>query len=285
MGIRFLCSSCGHKLNVKSFLAGKRGVCPQCGCGLDIPLESQISKQAPHAGANGGATAASATAPVVTVPPLDVVTDRESAAPQISVPTAAPREKVKKPPSRSAAAEEPTLPAIGAGSDSGPLSVPMKPAQPIQPAVPVQPAQPIQPEAAVASPVQAAPPDPIDEAPDAIWYVRPPTGGQYGPARGEIMRKWIGEGRVSADSLVWREGWNDWCSASDLFASLGAGVTPPVPAPAAPATFAGPSAPTSTASSLRPRRRNSTALAVTVVAVLGLMCVTLFVALILILVN
>jgi hypothetical protein len=46
MGIRFLCANCGHKLNVKSFLAGKRGVCPQCGGGLDIPYESQISKQA-----------------------------------------------------------------------------------------------------------------------------------------------------------------------------------------------------------------------------------------------
>ena len=279
MGIRFLCSSCGHKLNVKSFLAGKRGVCPQCNCGLDIPLESQISNEAPRAGAVSVATAVSGTTSAETVPPPEIVTDREPVEPQIPVPTATPREKVKKPPSRSAAAEEPTLPAIGSASDSGPLSVPMQPAQPIQVA------QPIQPEAAVAAPVQAAPPDPIDEAPDGIWYVRPSTGGQYGPARGEIMRKWIGEGRVSADSLVWREGWNDWCTASDIFASLGAGVTPPVPAPAAPAAFAGPSTPNSTASSLRPRRRNSTALAVTVVAVLGLMCVTLFVALILILVN
>lgn len=42
MGIRFLCPSCRHKLNVKPFLAGKRGVCPNCGAGLDIPLESQI---------------------------------------------------------------------------------------------------------------------------------------------------------------------------------------------------------------------------------------------------
>jgi hypothetical protein len=149
----------------------------------------------------------------------------------------------------------------------------------------VEPMQPIQPEAAIASPVSAARPDPIDEAPDAIWYVRPPSGGQYGPARGDIMRKWIGEGRVSADSLVWREGWDDWCTASDVFASLGAGVTPPVPAPATPATFASPSAATSSAASARPRRRNSTALAVAVVTVLGLMCVMLFIALIVILVR
>jgi hypothetical protein len=213
------------------------------------------------------------------MPSPEIATSNDAAGPRISVPTAGARDKVKKPPSRSVAAEEPTLPAIASVSDSGPLCVPMQQAQP------VQPAQPSQAEVAPVSPIQVAPQDPIDEAPDAIWYVRPPTGGQYGPARGEIMRKWIGEGRVSADSLVWREGWNDWCTASDVFAALGAGVTPPVPAPVAPASFAAASAPTSTASSLRPRRRNSTALAVTVVAVLGLMCVTLFVALILILVN
>lgn len=36
MGIRFLCPN-GHKLNVKTFLAGKRGVCPRCGAKFDIP--------------------------------------------------------------------------------------------------------------------------------------------------------------------------------------------------------------------------------------------------------
>ena len=36
MGIRFRCPN-GHKLNVKSFLAGKRGVCPDCGQTFRIP--------------------------------------------------------------------------------------------------------------------------------------------------------------------------------------------------------------------------------------------------------
>ena len=39
MGIRFRCPN-GHKLHVKSFQAGKRGRCPQCGVKLLIPLES-----------------------------------------------------------------------------------------------------------------------------------------------------------------------------------------------------------------------------------------------------
>ena len=40
MGIRFTCPN-GHKLNVKSFQAGMRGICPHCGVGVDIPLESR----------------------------------------------------------------------------------------------------------------------------------------------------------------------------------------------------------------------------------------------------
>jgi hypothetical protein len=64
------------------------------------------------------------------------------------------------------------------------------------------------------------PADPISEAPEMIWYVRPPSGGQFGPATGELMRTWLTEGRVSADSLVWREGWRDWQEAGTVFPKL-----------------------------------------------------------------
>jgi hypothetical protein len=37
MGIRVTCPNCGRSLNVKSFLAGKRGVCPDCQAKFDIP--------------------------------------------------------------------------------------------------------------------------------------------------------------------------------------------------------------------------------------------------------
>jgi hypothetical protein len=40
MGIRFSCPN-GHKLNVKNFLAGKRGVCPQCGAKFVIPMPTE----------------------------------------------------------------------------------------------------------------------------------------------------------------------------------------------------------------------------------------------------
>jgi hypothetical protein len=40
MGIRFLCPN-GHRLNVKSFLAGKRAICPDCGARVVVPSESE----------------------------------------------------------------------------------------------------------------------------------------------------------------------------------------------------------------------------------------------------
>ena len=45
MGIRFICPSCDNKLNVKSYLAGKRGICPKCDARIRIPLESDSENQ------------------------------------------------------------------------------------------------------------------------------------------------------------------------------------------------------------------------------------------------
>lgn len=125
------------------------------------------------------------------------------------------------------------------------------------------------------------PPDPIAEAPEAVWYVRPPSGGQYGPARGEVMRKWVDDGRVSGDSMVWREGWPDWRDAAEMFPHLAAMGTPQIPAPIAYA----PSTPQSPLSSRRypaNRRNQSYAWAVTSVVVLGLMSLALLVTLLLV---
>jgi hypothetical protein len=39
------------------------------------------------------------------------------------------------------------------------------------------------------------------------------------------MRRWLQEGRVSRECLVWREGWADWKSAADVFAQQLGGST------------------------------------------------------------
>jgi hypothetical protein len=68
----------------------------------------------------------------------------------------------------------------------------------------------------------------------AAWYVRPASGGQFGPVDTAGFRQWIGEGRVAADAWVWRTGWSDWRPGVEAVRSLGATKrrTPP-PAPVA----------------------------------------------------
>jgi hypothetical protein len=53
MGIRFLCPS-GHKLNVKTFLAGKRAICPECGAKVIVPdLPAESAAELPATGEIG----------------------------------------------------------------------------------------------------------------------------------------------------------------------------------------------------------------------------------------
>jgi len=105
------------------------------------------------------------------------------------------------------------------------------------------------------------------------------------------MRKWVSEGRVSADSLVWREGWPDWKNAGSLFTELGGGQTaavPPQPAhsqPAGPQVGSSPSGPGVPALGSAPartyaRRRSNNSLAVILVVLLTLASLGLFAILI-----
>ena len=173
MGIKFFCPN-GHKLNVKAFLAGKRGICPDCGVKFSIPLESTRGR-----GAKKAVAGAQVPAPSAKVPAQGEV------------------------PAQGAVATVPT---------------------------PVAPA-----------PVIAAV-DPLDASPNAVWYVRPSTGGQYGPANAEVIRRWIAEGRVNAESLVWQAGWADWKKASGVFPKYGASASGSAALTSAPVVAAAPAA-------------------------------------------
>ena len=52
MGIRFYCPN-GHKLNVKEFQAGRRGICPFCGSRTQIPMQSTRPSGKTRRGAGG----------------------------------------------------------------------------------------------------------------------------------------------------------------------------------------------------------------------------------------
>lgn len=209
MGIRFFCPN-GHKLHVKSFQAGHRGICPYCGATIEIPFTSTrgTSKSA----------VADKTSRSASSSPDEGTINLNAIAPSSPSPSASPAESSF----------------VSHGMDqeivlSAPLdravSVPHLPTGTTTSEV-VSPANTISPSLTApysgnnaSSPV-SSPVDPFAEAPTAVWYVRPVSGGQYGPASGDIMKSWLNEGRVAKDSFVWREGWPDWKEAQNVFEQL-----------------------------------------------------------------
>jgi hypothetical protein len=176
MGIKFHCPN-GHKMNVKTFLAGKKGTCPKCGVTVQVPMASE----------GEAAPATQAKAAVAAGPVLAETLVDESAYPATG--TAA---------SAAAAGDFPSTHASGGGTNGK-----------------------FVPELAE-TPMPAA----IAQNPLLLWYTCTPTGDRYGPVSGEVLNKWLGEGRVSAKSLVWREGWAEWQRASTVFPSLNPNAAP-----------------------------------------------------------
>jgi hypothetical protein len=221
MGIRFLCPN-GHRLNVKSFLAGKRGICPHCNAKFEIPFESVAAAPPPPAtAASSGASARERSA----------ARDETARSVSASIPASAP--------SHITLASAPASSSKQSTAESHPVGGAIPAVQAAGfPVEPVSEAAAIDPVAPAVVPVL---PDPIAEAPSAVWYVRTNAGGQFGPARGEMMRQWLDERRVGPDYLVWREGWPEWKRASAVFAKLattgailpGGPSGPVAPAPAA----------------------------------------------------
>jgi hypothetical protein len=303
MGIKFHCPSCDKRLHVKSFLAGKPGFCPQCQAKLIVPTESE-PKRAHAVEAGGSAILSAPTAPM---------SNEGEASPALAPHTAGNGQgKLHAPVSPVVPAGLPAIqpaPAYAASPTPAPV-IPTAMATPVTATAPYQanvvfPAgmptgvgvagagQPATPAAYATAPgyvtpttapapvaaMPAAVIDPIAEAPQAVWYVRPPAGGQYGPAAGDVMRKWLAEGRVSAEALVWREGWPDWRKGARVFPSLAPTTAVAPVSPGAPVTSAVPSPAAARRTARPPRKRNSTALAVTAIVVLLLASIGLLIGL------
>jgi hypothetical protein len=133
---------------------------------------------------------------------------------------------------------------------------------------------------------QSAVPQPV------VWYVRPASGGQVGPLADAALAAQIADGRVVADTYLWRPGWDNWQLAADAPHDLPAQILPTtiLPAPAAllaspslagdlPATLAEPvvadaiAAPTALddiavlPAAVAPRRKHQTPIAVTILLI------------------
>lgn len=246
MGIRFYCPN-GHKLNVKEFQAGKKGICPYCGAKIRIPLESTRKS----------------SRELAEDPEMEVVggdVDLPEALPAMPEPAATSQVAAQQPVAQTQQPQAPVQP------QQPVVQQPVQPQQPVQQPIPEQPVAPI---------------DPLAEAPGAVWYVRPVSGGQFGPASADVMRQWLVQGRISGDSLVWREGWPDWLDAGVVFPQLSSGSpkAPPVEPPAQVAT----QAPSYTQMPVSPQqpvspypiRRRSNSSAIIVVVLLSVLVITL----------
>jgi len=288
MGIRFHCSECRERLHVKDFLGGKRGVCPKCHSSIWIPERS------------GLAVAGEADAE----PESDGRTDQEYSAegvnkasshgaqPQRATPNGALRgagpgsstaiadegpsvaNETSRTSRRARGGEEKSVPVPDRGEtarrsrDPAPESVPRHP-QSVSAPMPQTPAA-----------------DPFVQGAAVVWHVRPASGGQYGPADGATMKKWVGEGRVPVDALVWRSDWSQWRRAGDeLTGYLPAVVPAPgpahvVPAHVVPAPVARAVEAAGKLARINDLKRRRRAQWIAVVAVLSCVAVVLIVALI-----
>lgn len=198
MGIRFRCHQCGHELHVKDFQGGKRSRCPECETKFRIPAESADYSIPLDASQRGDSTVASSSQ--ATSSTQATVSD-QVASTGLATGTL-PAKSVLAHSSPSDVETE-----VGAQDDA-----PQELDQESEPTAPVSP--------------QA-----ILEAPGATWYVRPPAGGQYGPAPANIFCEWLAENRVTRESLVWRDGWPQWLVAGEVFADyFGPALTPTSPA-------------------------------------------------------
>lgn len=205
MGIKFLCPN-GHKLHVKSFLASQRGVCPKCGEKFLVPAQSLPDIRVESLGAKDSKRkAAAATSPANRS--LGAALASEDFAPEQDLGDAGDLTTAGD--VVSARDVIPTNDSAGAvrGKESGRDSA----------------------FAPAPSPLVAADDDPIAQAPGAMWYVRIANGEQFGPAQGDLMQRWLNEGRVAGDSLVWREGWAEWATAGKIFRQLSLDSAPAVP--------------------------------------------------------
>lgn len=184
MGIRFACHVCEQKLNIKSDLAGRRGICPACSGRFRIPLQDAEKST-----------------------PIEEDSDSSSFENKSDESDQDENHSVQERSEQDGNIPNGNLP-------NG------------EPAAPGPPATP--PEANSSSSVKPAPatqppPQPatiLDDDDDGTWYVRPPSGGQYGPATSELLKEWIAEGRIAATSLLWRDGWPQWRDASEALPEL-----------------------------------------------------------------
>jgi hypothetical protein len=212
---------CNQPLHVKDFQAGKRGKCPKCQGSFRVPAkDSDFSL----------AVEESAAIPVIGKSTVQSkLKSKASSVLDAKMPE-------KKPLAKSVSPPRPDPRTVSTESASVQSTSQIKPKDTLTEKPAEKPTEKPLEADALTMPASLLP------LLDVRWFVRPPSGGQYGPATTQMLLDWIGQKRVTADSLLWREGLTTWVSARELVpepfggqSSSGNAVShdirPPVPAP------------------------------------------------------
>lgn len=188
MGIRFVCHLCSFALHVKDFQAGKRGKCPNCNGSFRIPdKDASYSSALVDSPDNPAVAKIRDSFKKVNKTKTTKLVKKSSGSIAITLETSsATTSEVWKEPKVS--------------SDSSASTPSKAESKPTGPAM--------------------AMPAVLTHAVDAKWFVRPPSGGQFGPAPSQMIMNWIAESRVTADSFLWRDGLAQWQLASELVPEL-----------------------------------------------------------------
>jgi DNA-directed RNA polymerase subunit RPC12/RpoP len=196
VGIRFRCHHCEHELNLKNFQAGRRARCPSCSGRFRVPTSSQDFSMPLEESEQELASTSLGTG--------------QTSAGQAAANRGAADFELRQP-SGQLGSLAGAAPETGEAAGSSAAGEALRAIAEARTPNSEQGAR------------QAAPggleqlPRAIAEAPQAVWYVRPPSGGQYGPADGQVFFQWMKENRVARDALVWRDGWPQWQVAAEAF--------------------------------------------------------------------
>jgi GYF domain 2 len=196
MGIKFYCPN-GHKVNVKSFLAGKKGLCPKCGVRVDIPLQSVSQSQSTATSANGTTSLIDPEELVdqISFEDPEVAASQGMALMQDEPQFESPQQTADWSSSEGSGLDLSTH--FSTGSAANVLDEPSN-ADDLR----------LPPGSASGRPSVTANP---------IWHVQFANGEQFGPLDDAMLQSWLAEGRMSPEDLVWRQGWAQWQSAMTAF--------------------------------------------------------------------
>lgn len=197
MGIRFRCTHCDRKLNVKAKQAGDICVCPDCENEIQVPLESELPKRKRNRRRR---------------PSLDTL-----------------HEPLKHNPARRPAHCSGEIRVDAISKDDGAIKnaeskAPFgdcSEATKVRNAKEADDAETDDPFV-LTKPVIKIEDDPLQTDPNRIWYVRHPELGEKGPLKSAAIKAMIEEGYLRVGHIVWREDWNDWLKAEEVFSKIAA---------------------------------------------------------------